>query len=1461
MEFKGINRNVPYSKMPAGFGPDARNGNNSVVEGASVNEGGFKIFQKAGTIDIKKYNLAYRTPGLAQDVVRRQIGEVELDLNRFLIISLVYTLNPVLGTAPVASEIGMFNEDGEYITVVNDYLYTTANKLGFKAEHPVTGEFTKNYLGQLVVALTDGNVSPYLINIDNTIAAGGYTDINTIKMFPDVNEVNTEFTVNDAGGTLDNGAYYFGFDYVNDDLSISSTTLLARPIMIFSERVGSRDTDYQKIAGDNGIELIRTSKSITLTLTNVNTSFDFLSPKIIIKRNGVSQAVRLKDIPITSSTMTVTISSNEGTAITVAEVITPKAKFKTVKKFTQVYNRLYAMRTQVNGLRGLQSTALNAKIQWVTTKVSPFIDGKTVKEQTRTFIHKEVYAFNLHAELLDGTITEGFTIPWNHGDPTNYDLEGLLGPTNLLAASTLANTQGLTMAMYEIEDTIPQPAIVTNKGNTGYWENKDEVYPNLPEFGAFANQPVRHHRMPSINFMANRYSDPNYGITDLDKLDIEVTNVNIPTELKPFIKGWFISYAQRSVDDCTVLGQSITYLQGTSIASYNNGSSASKWYGDAEKSTWSLGSNHSYTGIANGAVPTLVPVTPWYLNKLQVGAVPMDFFCEETLIRMYDLNLLVNKPAISPVYLSTELHYSVKVDYTNAFLAVDNDNHRGDIRIDNINGKLDGTYAPVVRYDVNSIDGCNVMYRKINNYKYLLNNTIDDRHDNRYQEDCLLIELDCSIVDDIPVNRADYNYIQNFSGGAPSPGLGSDDNYAIDTSNWDVWKKILGVWQKQGSRTTYNRSYPLDESTTITELNWLYDTGWGDALHPSYLATIMANPANLYILENQTLVHTNKIARVNETSISIDNAGDGFTTYNSFHAAGWGGTYSNQLLSPSSTEAEKQRCLRSLWIHLTESQVNNQLRGYDGSNTNTQFYPKATTYYTGTDRFNIETNKIYNNDYTSINNIIPLQPYNFRKSLLTTNEYRINRTIAQASESLDFGWRTWLINDYYEVARNKGKLINIEGQDRDIIIQTEKALFKSVGNEQINIDKTTAFIGAGNIFERPAIEFIPSREGTMGSQDMFSCKLTKFGYLSVDREAKSINLLVGNQPISLSDNTLFLWLAEALSYDSRVYYTSSLYYEVPVDNPYIGKGIHVGVDLRYKRLFITKKDFELSAAGKAAVVGGTLVYQNNRWLLGTELTRAEISNSNTTYFNQLGWTVVYEIDRKAFTFFQDYVPNKYYNSRFNTFALVNVESSSPFNSMFSRVFKMNQSNYGIYSNTVNVNVDNPITETATPASFFIMPVFGFDKIPAEIAEVRFQSDVLDRTLPLGNQARWQREPATSILLFNTYQSTQVVTLVPFGNNPASYFTYNVTDVKGNWVFNKIKNWLADNIFNTGVPFITDFSTLDVTKIDVNKPKYNVLPLIDQWVAVKILYNNQIVAGKSKEFRILHVDISAIPTPL
>jgi hypothetical protein len=1450
MKWRGINRNAPKAEMPEGFGIDAKNGVNSKYTGAATNEGGFIVWQKANTITRQKYGLPFTLPS-GFSYVRRTIGEVELDLNRFLVLSIGYFTNTTDGLDAQFSEVGIVT-DGEYTTVINDLLFSAPNKLGFTANHPYTGEYTKTYLNELVVAITDNNATPYYINVDyylGSVTAGvsalgtvATFNINEIKMFPDINQIQTETTVKDTGGTVENGAYTFVYKYVNEDLSVTNPTLTSQPTFVYNTTKGNTQASFNNVEGD--LVLLNTGKSITLVLSNVNTAFNEIIIYAIIKRNGVTKAVELTTIPIISSVMTTTITSSDGTDVSLSELLVPRATFKKVYKFAQVYNRLYSARPTYNIIRDYQRYANLITLKWISQIATPFSDGISLDAgfDKRTFIHKEVYAINIHLVLMDGSVTEGFHIPWN------WKTDAGINSAHFRDISTRGVEQGLSLKKFQLEDTC-ETTFSSNAsaiGKTGFWENQDETYPNLPEYDSSSlggqnlkGQKVRHHRMPSICYMAATYTAANtaYGKTQLDQLGLVAENVIIPNDLKPFVKSWFLSFAERSPNDSTVIGQS-TISFASSCVVYDV---AIENYLDNIKTVWSSGLNNTFQ---TGAYP-VEPVTPYTINKR------IELTCEETILRFYDLNLLTNQPDIAPMYISNELFYDVGVDYFNHDNSGGGTNKtKGSFVSNYISGRVSPAEAPDVYLPNNVISGLDTQYRKVSDYRYLANQVIDGRYDNKIQEDCLLLNIDSTLdIGAIIPTGATIGSNVTFSAFPPASSQSGSYWMAIDTGS--LYLSDGTSWILKGNRRRGLRSLPVNKNNQV--IAWGDSSPWTNIRNQTYLTTLMANPNNLYRLLTQKLVSTGKITDATVSSCFTFN-GDGFVTVNSYHSGGWGGTLSNNLYDPTD---DPTTGVHALSVHLTISQINNQLRSSDSTNVNKQFYPKYGDYFTNTRRDVIETNKLYNNDYSSINNFVALQPYNPTKQVVQENYYRINRTTPATSESSDINWRTWLINDYYEAPRNKGKIINIEGQDRDLIIQMEKATFKTVGNEQLNIDKTTAFVGAGNIFERPAIEFTPSREGTFGTQHLHSCKLTRYGYISVDAEACRISIIAGNQPVHISDDTMYRWLVENLEVDSKVYYGPTLYIDTYSDNPYFGKGIHVGVDYEFDRILITKKDYEFTEIGRNTVLAGLLTYNSGRWLLQDFNTNdfTEITEASTAYFKDLSWTLVYEIDSKAFTFFQSYTPNKFMNARFDSFAFV-TKQLAPYQSAISRLFLMNQPNKGLYDNTVNVDIDNPVTETGVPYDFYIVPVFGFGKKTGELINVQLQNEVVDTNELLGSIATYPQQTASAVLVFNSFQSTDVTDLIPFGNDMANYFLYNIRNIKGIWHFNKIYDLLDTANYNSGVPFINNFSELDSSKLNLAKAFYNKLPLIDTWFAVKIIYTNSL--QNTKEFRILQVDISALP---
>ena len=1443
MKYIGLNRDVPNSEMPEGFGVDARNGINSKLFGAAINEGGFKAFQKKGSSN--KYALPITLSGV--DYYRKQCGEIQLDLNRFIICSVLYRsdLNATF------SEIGLLLDDGQYITLIRDVLFSQPNRLNFSLEYPCTGDYTKNYLNETIVVITDYNNKPLYLNIDTfltTPATSTTFSLNTILMFPDLGTPNTAVTsVNDSGGNLDNGVYYLVYKYYTDDFALTNGLNPTNPISIFESTLGNTVTSLDSVEGD--LVNKTTSKSISVTLTGINNSFTGIKVYGVIKRQGVIFGKELKDIRINNqTTLSFIIDSSNGIDVDYKSLLTPAATFTKVYAFTQVVRRLYAARPKVNQFRDFQRTANKVRIKWVGKQkyVSPI--NTTAKKEynfdAKTFQPREVYAFYIHLELTDGTITEGFHIP-----ALSNMTEAQIAATNWRNTSGhIGNPQDINCKRFQVEDTcsILTPTSPLAVGEMGIWENT-ETYPNLPEYDSTSiggidlrNRPIRHHRFPSLNFFRENQcfnilpvDNDSLGITWLPTLGIRVENVDIPAEIKPFVKSWFISFAKRNYNNSTVVGSSTIGFQSTAREA---------WTGTAQyPKNWYSGFNYRLFNqdYLNQLVPIpserifVEPFTPFIINR------DNNFNIQNALIRFQDFNLVKNTPDINPTFLSNELlinNYIATVpgSIINSGQGSSGSEKQAAVTYDytalispNIAQKSFRT-SQVQVWNTNTFDyndgnafiNIDTRVRKLNSYKYILENTIDGDTINELLEDTLILDINCST----PSPSAKVNHAKTFP---IHTGVMSNNNYP--------------EFKDYFSATTFN-----------------------DIYNQTYLSFLMTLPDNVYnSLYEQELVNTGIYFDKNITATTVNTdlyKGDCFNGYNAYHTAGWGGILSSDLHKPNSPE--NFAGLRALWVHPNISPINYALRTSDVNKPELQFYPKnGSEYHRNINTYTVESNKQYNMDYSSVNDIKPLLCYNPYLRTVDDYLYRINRTIVEQSESTDIGWKTWLINDYYEMPRNKGVITNIQGIDRNLIINTQNSTFITVGNEQLNIGNATAFIGAGNIFERPAMEYMPSKEGSIGTLDRFSCILTAFGYLFVDRKKGAV-VLVGEQPQIISRNGISRWLFENLDIKSRTFVTNNRTVTVP-ENSYCGFGIHCGIDYEFNRLLITKKYYELTELGLTYLnnnSGDRLRFENNIWVLYSNLSKIEIGYDNSLYFNNKSFTLSYDLTNNTFTYFHDYYPIRYMVKRQSIIAVSNklMLNVLPF-PYSSNHFLMNQDNKGIYENTSIINVDTtPVLETAVPYNFEVVPIIALKTVRVQLLDLKFQTDsMLSELKSLGSEGRYQNTPPTTLLVFNSYQSTPINTLVPL-TNPSNAFSSNIRLIKGLWNFNKLKDWLRTDVYNSGQPFITNFSILDVSKIDLNKSKQNITPLVDQWFAVKLSYNNALDLQKSKEFRILQLEFSILP---
>jgi hypothetical protein len=601
----------------------------------------------------------------------------------------------IFSTNNTDSAIGYFDTDtNQYQPIVNDT--TLPFKLGFKLNDFITGQFQRNYLGQTIVVFRGNEIIPMYLNCDNPVA----TTLNDLRLFP--NALLPQLTGSvQTGGNIPVGSHYFAIKYLGKDGIETSFLTLSSPFVVTSTtNVGISD------------------KQIQLNITNLDTAYEKIQVAVISKINGIVSQYLLPESDVSGSNHTIIFTGNEVTsAITLEEILIPPVSYERVGTIGQLNDALYLGDVKASENVVLQQYANLIRLKWKSDLVTivPDTDADTI-----TFMHDEVYAFYVRYLLANGKKTKAFTIP------------GLNLTTPERQSSIIAAIEGLDGSVYQYENTVANVNVPNRTGEMGKWENKNETYPNKPEFDStnlsayggsdLRGQKVRHHRTPSIRFCKDTLypSDATYGVTKLDKLSVVPENVLIPSNLNGTIIGYEILFAKRNQTNSVVNGQSLLLFGGTETGSIGNVyySTGGNW-------------NSFYGGFPSQSL-------------------------NQKIVHLHAFDVLFNKPALSPTHLSLQL----KLKHTGANLmnSPDQDGAETGPNVRLFDYALQGTADT----NITGVGGTTRTIKKIVNSTYVPNHLRFGKWDNERTETFFGAEM--AVVESLILN-SDISAINGFSAG------------------------------------------------------------------------------------------------------------------------------------------------------------------------------------------------------------------------------------------------------------------------------------------------------------------------------------------------------------------------------------------------------------------------------------------------------------------------------------------------------------------------------------------------------------------------------------------------------------------------------------------------------------------------------------------------------------------------
>ena len=593
---------------------------------------------------------------------------------------------------------------------------------------------------------------------------------------------------------------------------------------------------------------------------------------------------------------------------------------------------------------------------------------------------------------------------------------------------------------------------------------------------------------------------------------------------------------------------------------------------------------------------------------------------------------------------------------------------------------------------------------------------------------------------------------------------------------------------------------------------------------------------------------------------------------------------------------------RSIYHNIVESQDNINFRHAESAMSN--YFPataaKEMLKYVGTSSgtestgeginsgdYTAQDNIKYNSDYSSVNDIRTAIPLPLKDNALSDFPTRTHRSAKADTSSVIDNYRTFLANQFKDLPKNRGDLWKLASFNNLLYFHMVDSLFAAKGKQTMSMsDGSEAAVGSGDIFQQDPDELVQTQDGYGGTQSQWAALTTRAGYFFVDRIRGKV-FLMQDKLVEISKVGMESWFRENLGTVLAGYGGFSAAPCGIMDNPTIGIGLTSVYDPKYKRIILTKRDLEPTAAfltgwnlpNTIPTPPGKIAWNTNLCqytiyipclaLPGQPCIDAvPLAWDDTNYFTPTGWTISYFPELAVWSSFHDYIPYRYFNTTKTFYSFTDIYTShlngvigtggvntsfgadDPFTTYGNAgVWKHNEGEKGIlYQEQFNLD-----------RNYYN---FEFEPIHNELRQtdsvyhnISYVADVYDNDNNLILDAGF-----TNFYVFNTFQIS--------GDKESSPIEYlvNIRRIGNQWNINKFRD-LADlavdasAYYTPGTPNVvgalstgtlTTSSTVPmftyVGMVETPTPAYMILPpaikpffqrkkFIDRWLGIRLIYNN------------------------
>lgn len=400
----------------------------------------------------------------------------------------------------------------------------------------------------------------------------------------------------------------------------------------------------------------------------------------------------------------------------------------------------------------------------------------------------------------------------------------------------------------------------------------------------------------------------------------------------------------------------------------------------------------------------------------------------------------------------------------------------------------------------------------------------------------------------------------------------------------------------------------------------------------------------------------------------------------------------------------------------------------------------------------LKNNYNYNNIFNSLTDIKVPRSIDITIKKAYIFENRIIRSNPIKTESIDLGWRTFLVNSYYDMPKTKGAIWNlgINDDSKSLIISMENSTFLAELKDKLTNVLGDTYLGVGDIFDRPPLELIYDNNKYAGCQSQWACFSCKHGYFFVDKKAGKLFLLKGNQITELSSIGYYNFFKNySNGYNS--FENSNYDLRFLDDNPaFQTNGFIAEFDEKYNRILITNY-------------------------------RVYYDVTKETYVSE-PFTISYSFDNSGFVCFHDYFPNLYLRTNSKTYLLKNYKNTYP--QYQCDLVQFVDKDYGQF---FKLNTIYPYKDKA--ASYIDVP-FVFNTIK-KIESTQWITQVIQKVQatnisPIGEINDFE-QTVSAIQIFTHNQTSGIISLK---YNDFSWFEDNTKNIYGIWNFNKFIDILS-----------------------------------------------------------------------